>query len=299
MASNDLLHRFIFDHCDVRGEIVTLTDSYREVLANNPYPAAVQGLLGEFLAAVSLLSNTLKFDGTIILQARGEGPVSTIMAECSNHKQLRAIVRMNEQQPLDADITGNLRDLLGQGVLFITIEPKRSDNFQGKLERYQGIVPMDSDTLAGCLEHYFQQSEQLATRLWFATDSRHASGLMIQALPQQLHTNPEDNRAHWETITTLAATTTPEELRELEHTELLYRLFHEESVRVFDPEALQFSCSCSRERSAGALIALGKEEVETLLIEQGTIKIDCQFCNQHYEFNSADVRELLGGDVLH
>jgi molecular chaperone Hsp33 len=299
MASNDLLHRFIFDHCDVRGEIVTLTDSYREVLANNPYPAAVQGLLGEFLAAVSLLSNTLKFDGTIILQARGEGAVSTIMAECSNHKQLRAIVRLNEQQPLDADITGNLRDLLGQGVLFITIEPKRAENFQGKLERYQGIVPMDSDTLAGCLEHYFQQSEQLATRLWFATDSKHASGLMIQALPQQLHTNPEDNRAHWETITTLAATTKPEELRELEHTELLYRLFHEESVRVFDPEALQFSCSCSRERSAGALIALGKEEVEALLIEQGTIDIDCQFCNQHYQFNSADVRELLGGDVLH
>lgn len=299
MASNDLLHRFIFDHCDIRGEIVTLTDSYREVLANNPYPVAVQRLLGEFLAAVSLLSNTLKFDGTIILQARGEGAVSTIMAECSNHKQLRAIVRLNEQQTLADDATGNLRDLLGQGVLFITIEPKRADNFQGKLERYQGIVPMDSDTLAGCLEHYFQQSEQLATRLWLATDANHASGLMIQALPQQLHTNPEDNRAHWDTITTLAGTTKPDELCELEHTELLYRLFHEESVRVFDPEALQFSCSCSRERSAGALIALGKEEVEALLIEQGTINIDCQFCNQHYEFNSVDVRELLGGDVLH
>lgn len=299
MSSNDLLHRFIFDHCDIRGEIVTLTDSYREVLANNPYPAEVQALLGEFLVAVSLLSNTLKFDGTIILQARGEGAVSTIMAECSNQKNLRAIVRLNPERSLTPQTSGNFKQMLGRGVLVITIEPKRAENFQGKLERYQGIVPMEADSLAGCLEHYFEQSEQLATRLWIATDSQHASGLMIQALPQQLHTNPEDNRAHWETITTLAATTTDEELCTLEHTELLYRLFHEESVRVFDPDALQFSCSCSRERSAGALMSLGKDEVEALLVEQGTISIDCQFCNQHYAFDSADVRELLGGDVLH
>lgn len=301
MPSNDLLHRFIFDDCDIRGELVTLGDSYREVLKHNSYPPAIQRLLGEFLAAVSLLSSTLKFDGMIILQARGDGPISTIMAECSHHQNLRGIVRMNADMALSEDLAnhGSLQDLLGNSVLFITIEPKRSENFQGKLERYQGIVPMESPNLAGCLEAYFSQSEQLATRLWFASDDQHTSGLLIQALPQQLNTDADTNSEHWETITTLAATITATELLELNHTTILHRLFHEQALRVFDPKPLQFFCSCSRERSASALLSIGQEEVEELLVEEGSIDIDCQFCNQHYHFSAADVRELLGGSTLH
>jgi len=301
MPSNDLLHRFIFDDCDIRGELVTLGDSYREVLSHNQYPPAVQKLLGEFLAAISLLSSTLKFDGMIILQARGNGAISTIMAECNHHNSIRGIVRMNDEIELshEAAQQGTLQELLGGGVLVITIEPKRAENFGGKLERYQGIVPMDSDTLASCLEHYFEQSEQLSTRLWFAADEQHASGFLIQALPQQLKTNPEDNQAHWETITTLAATITNEELLSIAHPSLLYRLFNEEQVRVFDPKSLHFACSCSRERSASALLAMGKDDVEALLIEQGSIDVDCQFCNKHYHFSPSDVRELLGGSTLH
>lgn len=301
MPSNDLLHRFIFDDCDIRGELVTLGDSYREILTHNQYPPAIQKLLGEFLAAISLLSSTLKFDGMIILQAHGKGAISTIMAECNHHNSIRGIVRMNDEIELSetAAQQGTLQELLGSGVLVITIEPKRAENFGGKLERYQGIVPMDSDTLAGCLEHYFAQSEQLATRLWFTADDHYASGFLIQALPQQLKTNLEDNQAHWETITTLADTITNEELLSVAHPSLLYRLFNEEQVRVFDPKVLRFACSCSRERSASALLAMGKEEVEALLIEQGSIDIDCQFCNKHYHFSPVDVRELLGGNVLH
>lgn len=301
MPSNDLLHRFIFDDADIRGELVTLGSSYREVLSHNSYPPAVQKLLGEFLAAIGLLSSTLKFDGSIILQARGDGPISTIMAECNHHSSLRGIVRMNETQELDESLAqaGSLQQLLGQGVLFITIEPKRAENFSGKLERYQGIVPMDSENLAGCLEHYFQQSEQLATRLWFTANGAHASGLLIQALPEQLNTNPEVNRDHWETINALAETITTEELLELDHPTILYRLFNEQNVRVYDPRSLHFGCSCSRERSANALVALGKHEVEALLLEKGEIDIDCQFCNQHYHFTASDVRLLLGGEVLH
>lgn len=292
MASNDLLHRFIFDDCDIRGEIVTLGDSYREVLANNPYPSAIQQLLGEFMAATSLLSSTLKFDGMIILQARGDGPISTIMAECSNHQTLRAIVRLNPDVALDPAVgeQGSIKQLLGAGVLAITIEPKKG-------ERYQGIVPMDSETLAGCLEHYFYQSEQLKTRLWFAADREFASGLLLQALPQQLNTDLETNTEHWETLCALSDTITAEELLTLEHQDLLYRLFHEEAVRVFDPSTLHFACSCSRERTASALLSLGRDEVEELLVEQGNIEIDCQFCNQHYEFDAADVRDLLGGSL--
>ena len=301
MPSNDLLNRFIFDDCDIRGEIVTLGDSYQEILSHNPHPPAVQRLLGEFLAAVGLLSSTLKFDGMIILQARGEGAISTIMAECNHHNNIRGIVRMRDDVELPEELAqhGSMQELLGKGVLVITIEPKRADNFQGKLERYQGIVPLEKETLAGCLEDYFRQSEQLNTRLWFAADSTAASGLLIQALPKQLKTNAEENQDHWETIEALANTITNEELLTLEHDNILFRLFNEQPVRVFDPTQVQFKCSCSRERSESALLALGKDEVEELLIEKGSIDIDCQFCNAHYHFSPVEVRKLLGGNILH
>ncbi len=301
MPSNDLLHRFLFDDCDVRGEIVTLSNSYSEVLSHNPHVPAIRRLLGEFLAAVGLLSSTLKFDGRIILQARGDGPISTIMAECNHHNSLRGIVRINEDIELTEEIAahGNMQQLLGNGVLVISVEPQRSETFEGKLERHQGIVPMDAESLAGCLEHYFQQSEQLATRLWFAADDNSATGFLIQALPQQLNTNPDDNRDKWETIITLAETITREELLELDHPTVLYRLFNEQPVRLFDPKKLHFACSCSKERCASALLTIGIEEVEELLIEKGHIDIDCQFCNQHYHFAADEVRKLLGGTVLH
>lgn len=305
MPSNDLLHRFLFDDCDVRGEIVTLGDSYREVLSHNPQAPAIRRLLGEFLAAVSLLSSTLKFDGKIILQARGDGPLSTIMAECNHHNNLRGIVRTNStleaEHALSDELAqhGTLQQLLGNGVLVITIEPQRSENFGGAIERHQGIVPMDADNLAGCLEHYFQQSEQLATRLWFAASNDVVTGFLIQALPQQLITNEDDNRDKWETIIALADTIKTDELLQLEHATVLYRLFNEQPLRLFEPKALRFACSCSRERSASALLSIGKQEVEELLVEKGSIDIDCQFCNQHYHFAADEVRKLLSGDVLH
>jgi molecular chaperone Hsp33 len=301
MPSNDLLHRFLFDDCDIRGEIVTLCDSYREVLSHNPQVPAIRRLLGEFLAAVGLLSSTLKFDGKIILQARGDGPVSTIMAECNHHNDLRGIVRVNPNIELSDELAnhGSLQQLLGNGILVITIEPQRSENFGGTLERHQGIVPMDAENLAGCLEHYFYQSEQLSTRLWFAANNEIATGFLIQALPQQLITNEEDNQDKWETIITLADTIKAEELLELEHATVLYRLFNEQPLRLYEPKALRFACSCSRERSANALLAIGNDEVESLLIEKGSIDIDCQFCNQHYHFAADEVRKLLGGNVLH
>ena len=301
MPSKDLLHRFLFDDCDIRGEVITLRDSYREVLSHNPQQPAIHRLLGEFMAAVGLLSSTVKLEGKIILQARGDGAISTIMAECDHHNNLRGIVRLNSGVELSEELAfnGNLQQLLGNGVLVITIEPQRSENFGGTLERHQGIVPMDAEHLAGCLEHYFQQSEQLATRMWFAASQDSVTGFLIQALPQQLITNDDDNRDKWETIVTLADTVKNEELLELDHPTLLYRLFNEHPLRLYEPKKLQFACSCSRERSASALLSIGKEEVESLLVEKGSIDIDCQFCNQHYHFVAEEVRKLLGGEVLH
>lgn len=291
MFDNDLLHRFLFDECDVRGEIVTLGDSYREVMNNNPYPDGVRELLGEFLAAVALLSNTLKFNGMISLQAQGDGPVSMVMAECDYRKNLRGIIRLKDAN--DRPQGRGVGELLGKGIMAITIEPEQG-------ERYQGVVPMDSDSLAECLEHYFYQSEQLKTRLWFATGDHACTGLMLQALPTQKQAEPDENRDHWETLGTLAGTVKPAELLELPHADVLYRLFNEYRLRLFEPSELRFRCSCSRERSANALLSLGREEVDQLLIEQGgKISIDCQFCNQHYSFNAGDIRELLGDQTLH
>lgn len=292
MADNDLLHRFIFDDCDVRGEIVTLGDSYRQVMRNNDYAPAVQRLLGEFLAAASLLSGTLKFNGLISIQGRGEGPLSMVMAECTHHRDLRGIARLNPEFA-ESDIVGDsLSDLLGRGIIAITIEPEQG-------ERYQGLVPMESEHLAGCLEHYFYQSEQLKTRLWFAAGEERATGFLLQALPRQVNSDEEANRDQWETLCTLADTLSDEELLGLDHPTLLHRLFHEQPLRLFEPAQLKFACSCSRDRSANALLSLGREEVEQLLVERGHIDIDCQFCNSHYSFDTKDVRELLGDNRLH
>ncbi|WP_020207576.1 Hsp33 family molecular chaperone HslO [Gilvimarinus chinensis] len=291
MKSNDLLHRFIFDQCDIRGEIVTLEQSYQQVLDNNPYPTAVRELLGEFLAAVSLLSSTLKFDGVITLQARGEGAISLIMAECSHHNDVRAIVRPQPGQPMPESFI-SLPELLSNGVLVITLDPAIG-------ERYQGIVPLEADTLAGCLEHYFKQSEQLATRFWLAANERACGGLLIQALPLQVASSEDVNREQWETAIALADTVTADELLGIGHDQLLYRLFNEQPVRLFSPAALKFHCSCSEERSVEALQSLGRDEVEQLLVEKGVITIDCQFCNQVYRFDAAAVRALFGQSTLH
>jgi len=299
MSNADQLHKFLFDNCDIRGEIVSLKNSYYKVLENNPYPPAMRKLLGEFLAVVGLLSSTLKMDGKISVQAQGKGPVLAVMAECTHHNEVRAIIRRNPDIELTEDyaLHGNFRDLLGDGVLVITIEPKRSENFAGKQERYQGIVPMDADTFSACIEHYFEQSEQLATRIWLTVNEQSVHGLMLQALPQQI-ASTDFNQEQWQTLVTLAETLQPEEIAQLNHLEILYRLYHEQQLRVYDPRELHFACSCSEERCIQALAALGKNELEDILAEKGSINMDCQFCNQHYHFTAEKVRQLYQG-VLH
>lgn len=286
-ATTDIIQRFIFDGSDIRGEQVTLADAYREVLENNPAPAPVQQLLGEMLAAAALLSSTLKFDGVITLQAQGDGPVPLIMAECSRHKALRGIARKPADGgdfalAADTSLTG----LIGKGVLAITIDPDKG-------ERYQGIVPLDKPTLAECLGDYFAQSEQLATRLWLTADGKRAGGLLVQALPKQLVADEQANADQWDTVVALAHTAKSDELLYLDHSQMLYRLFNELPVRLFDPQPLQFACTCSETRSLNALAQLQREELYEILTEQGHITIDCQFCNQQYRFDEPQIRTLF------
>jgi molecular chaperone Hsp33 len=282
----DFSQRFLFDDSDIRGELVVLHESYQHVLAKHAYPQPVAQLLGELLAAAALLVDTLKFDGLLVLQARSAGAVPLLMVECSSAGELRGIARY------DAELIGadaGLAQMMPEGVLAMTIDPQNG-------QRYQGIVSLDGATLADCLPNYFASSEQLPTRFWLCADGQRARGLLLQQLPADRLKDPEAREASWQHVATLAGTLQTEELLGLDNQTLLHRLYHEEPLRLFDPRALQFRCSCSRERSANALVSLGQADAELLLREHaGSVVIDCQFCNQRYAFDAADVAQLFAG----
>lgn len=282
----DRLQRFIFEDTDIRGELTRLEQSYRETLASHQYPEVVAQLLGEFLAAAALLSATLKFEGTLTLQARSEGEIPLIMAEANSERHLRAIAR-----EADNASSPEFAKLLADGQLSITISPRKG-------KRYQGIVPLDGDNLAQCLESYFRQSEQLSTRIWLCSNGQQAAGLLLQELPasadrQSKALSAERREEQWQHVTKLADTLKPQELYDLHFDELLHRLYHQETVRLFEPTGLHFKCSCSQQRTLNALRTLGRKELETILAEQGAIEINCEFCHQHYSFNAEDIEQLF------
>ena len=277
---HDQSQRFIFENADVRGEIVHLQKSYQDTLSTHQYPEPAAKLLGEFLVAASLLSATLKFEGTLTLQARSEGEIPLIMAEATSDRHLRGIVRDAEQAK-----SHDFKTLLKDAQLSITIDPQDG-------QRYQGIVPMEGNSLAECIEHYFQQSEQLSTRLWLCADHHQAAGMLLQELPAS--DIPSEQRAtQWEHITKLAETLTQEELLTLDTETLLYRLYHQEQVRLFEPSTLLFCCSCSEERIAKALSSIGQQSLNEIIAEQGLVSVNCEFCNQKYQFDEYQIRQLF------
>ncbi|BAN51145.1 Hsp33 family molecular chaperone HslO [Metapseudomonas resinovorans] len=283
---SDFTQRFLFDDTDVRGELVSLGESYAHVLAKHPYPEPVAQLLGEMLAAASLLVGTLKFDGLLVLQARSSGAIPLLMIECSSDREVRGIARYHASQVTP---DAGLRELMPEGVLTLTVDPKQG-------QRYQGIVALEGATLAESLSAYFDNSQQLPTRFWLNADGRNARGMLLQALPADRLKDPEARQASWQHLTTLGDTLTAEELIGLDNETVLHRLYHEETVRLFEPMPIHFRCSCSRQRSANALISLGQADAEALLEESGgTVVIDCQFCNQRYSFDAADIAQLFVG----
>lgn len=278
----DQIQRFLFDDTNVRGEIVTLETAYADVLGKQAYPPAVARQLGELLAAVALLTETVKLDGTLSIEVRGQGPLTLLMAESNPGGELRAIARLDDDAPLPA-ADASFKALIGDGQIVITIDPREGN-------RYQGIVALDGDTLATCLEAYFERSEQLATRLWLAADGQRAAGLLLQQLPDDAnHRDPDA----WDRLVSLASTISHQELLQLDQRDLLYRLYHEESVRVFDPKALRFGCTCSRERIVGALLSLGEAELRDILKEQQALDTQCHFCNTRYHFSAAEIEALI------
>ncbi len=282
--NNDTLQRFIFESTDIRGEITTLSSSYQDLLALQKYPPQVELLFGEFLAAVTLLSSRLKHSGMITIQARGTGPITTIMAECTQDNKLRGIVRGDFDTLNGLEGQSTLQELLGKATLAITLEP------EGK-ERYQGVVPLDEEHLSSCLEFYFYQSEQLPTKIKLTSDADTATGLLIQQLPSS--GDHDKSQEDWQRVSNLLETLSSDEQLQLSHNDQLYRLFHEQDLLLFDPTTMQFSCSCSRQRTENALLSLGRKDVLELSAEQGLIMINCQFCSQEYRFTAADVDLLF------
>jgi len=276
MQEQDRVRRFLFEQHGIRGVWVKLVDSWQAAKQFQQQPEVAVNQLGQALASVTMLSTTVKFDGAMILQAQSDGAISTLVAQATDQYKIRGVVKCAE------DVKGDsLPELFGAGRLVLTIEA-------GNGNPYQGIVPLQGENLAAALQMYFEQSEQLKTRLWLFANETHAAGLLLQELPSQ-EGQPND----WETIEILANTVTEQEMFDLDCHELLHRLFHEEDVRLFNSEVVEFECSCSRERIEKTLRAMGGEELQSILQERETIEVTCEFCSENYRFNAQDVEALF------
>ncbi|EED34410.1 chaperonin HslO [Luminiphilus syltensis NOR5-1B] len=286
-SDHDISARFLFDEADIRGESVRLQEALAEMLSTHPYSAASKRILGEFACAAVLISNNLKYRGRIVLQARSDGPLSMVMVECTSDREIRGIARGD----ISADPEDHLA-LLSEGQLAITIEREGG-------QRYQGIVALDRGSLAATLEDYFLQSEQLNTRFWLASNGVTGGGLMLQQLPAQLEQGSEQRGEQWANVCILADTLTTQELNGESPQTLIYRLFHEETLRLFEPKSVVFHCSCSRERSLNALSALPEGELAEIIADEGIVSMNCEMCGVTYEFAQSDIPGLAKPKVLH
>ena len=286
---SDLRQRFYIENSPVRGEVVHLEETLQTILAQRDYAPAVQVLLGEMLSATALLASTLKIKGRISLQIQASGSFKWAMAECNHLGEVRALADYEADPRFNAaDSSSTVLSTLISPVLFINIEPEFG-------ERYQGIVALDKPNLAGCLMQYYDLSAQIPTRIVLASSAQRAGGLLIQLLPRNSEEEQERvDQDLWTRLTMLTETLKIEELTDLEASEILYRLYNEEEVRLPEVEVLKFGCTCSKERCAQALEQIGAEAVRETLEHQNPITMDCQFCNTQYSFSAEEALGLFG-----
>lgn len=278
---NDKLYRYLFQNRAVRGEWIRLNQTFNDTLNTHQYPKAVQNLLGEMMVATSLLTATLKFNGNITVQIQGDGALKLALVNGSDKQQIRALARLNGE--INDEMT--LQQMVGNGVLVITIAPTEG-------ERYQGVIALDKPTVTECLEDYFVRSEQLQTQLVIRTGEFDgqavAAGMLLQIMPDGSG-SPQD----FEHLATLTATLKDEEIFGLTAEELLYRLYHEETVEIYAPQEVQFHCGCSAERSGAALMLVPDDEIAEMLAEhKGSIDMQCECCGTHYFFNQESIQKL-------
>jgi molecular chaperone Hsp33 len=273
------LQRFVFENSDIRGEIVSLDSSWQSVLKRRAYPPAIRTLLGEITAATILLSATIKIDGTLAIQFKGKSKLQLLISETTNSCTFRAMAKWKNNDEINQKDT----HLLNNGVLAVTITPRESG------QPYQGLVEVGEKSIQEAVENYMEKSEQLTTRLWLASDDQKIAGILLQKLPKTYDAESEA----WNRITTLASTITDEELLTLNPKNILRRLFHEETIRIFEEQKIDFSCSCSEERTEQMLQSLGEMEARSILAEQDSVDITCEFCGKKYIYSSSGVDRIF------
>jgi molecular chaperone Hsp33 len=293
--SPDALTRFVFEGAAVRGALISLDAASRAILDCHAYPPALRRVLAELLAASALLASTLKFTGSLIVQLQGDGPVRLLVVECNDRLELRATAQWNAERTTVLGPDATLAELAGgatQGRLVITLDPK------GKGTIYQGIVTLETASVAGLIEHYLATSEQLASRLVLATDAGRAGGLLVQRLPGVDTADEPGQDDTWTRAGERLGQLDPAVLMAPASAQaLLADIFPHDDVRVFRPKAVSFQCTCSRERVERALRIAGLAEVESILAERGDVVVTCEFCNRTYAFAPAEARALFAPEA--
>lgn len=279
MKEADSLQRFIFEHANIRGEIVHLQHTYQTIMGQRDYPAMVKHLLGEAMVSCLLLASSIKFEGSLSLQFQGDHRLPLLLVQCDHELHIRAYAKYEDDLTLE-DYAGAF--LTGQMALTI--------NQFNQTQAYQSVVPIQSTSMSENLMNYFAQSEQIATRVWLAVNEHMAAGMLLQLMPGE---DSSEREHFWEYATQLGQTVTEEELLTIDNKTLLYRLYNEEDIRVFEPRAALFQCRCTPERMKHVLTILGEAEAHELIAEQGSISMNCDFCNQHYSFDAIDVTMLF------
>lgn len=291
--NQDTLQRFVFENTPVRGNLVNLTSTFQLALNKQLLPSGLRQALGELMAASALLTATLKMNGSLVLQIQSKGLLKLLVVECNSDFGIRATAKwtgdVNDQQ--------SLFDLIEHGQFMITLDPKDGG------QAYQGIVPLEGDSISAILENYMLRSEQIDTKIWLSCDGNAAAGMLLQKLPETMNqvTRNQEHAEHdvdtWNRVGHLASTITDNELLNLPTETLLKRLFNEEDIRLFEASHTAFFCSCSRDSVANMLRMLGNVELSSIIEEQGQIEVNCDFCNTHYKFDKIDAAQLLVAEV--
>lgn len=280
MQEKDCIQKFIFVHEDIRGALVHLNESYQTIITQHHYPKAVKQILGEALAACVLLTSSLKFEGDVSLQFQGDSRLPLLLVQCDHTFNLRGFAKFSQEPNIAFE------EAFLAGRLVLTIAPENNT------QAYQSIVPIQSTSMSDNIMAYFLQSEQIATKVWLAVDEHQASGMLLQMLP----TENQDSSARerfWEYAVVMGETVEEQELLQLDNATLLHRLYHETELRLFEAEPVKFRCRCTPQKMQQVLNVLGKQEIESLIQEQGRISVTCDFCNQQYLFDAIDIAMLF------
>lgn len=282
---HDCLHRFFFEDANVRGVIVQLRDTWQQITHRDDYPTEVRQWLAQVAAATALFAGDVKVDGSVSVHLKSASALKLVFAECSSEGQMRGVARWETGTPIPA-VPDDLSD--AAGILALTVMRENGE------PKWQGLVPLEGNSLAAAFESYFNRSEQLPTSLFFAFDGKSCAGLLLQEVPSEGGIARERDAAMYEYARTMAATIASDELLNLSPREILRRLFHEETLRLLEPQSIRFQCRCSRDRAIGILRSIGPDETAAALAESGDhVTVTCEFCNGQYRFDAIDVQQMF------